>query len=140
MGRKSKYKKKYCKEILKLVDQGMALYQVAYHWGVTEDTMRRWRDTYVDFAEAYELAKLGKKCYWHTELLTNTDMSAAEKKMWATMHMDYSDKQEVKSTQTEVRSVTITIAPPAKRRAIEEKEKENIIDVTPKHKSNTSTS
>lgn len=139
MGRKTKYKKKYCKEILEKADLGWPIWKIAYHWGVTEDTLRRWRDTYVQFEEAYALAKLGKKVYWHDELIVNKEMSAQEKKMWATIHMDYSDKQEVKSTQTEVRSVTITIAEPIERRKLEQKEN-NIIDVTPTNQFNKSTS
>jgi hypothetical protein len=139
MGRNSKYKKKYDKEIFELAEKGWPKYKIAYHWGVTEKTIDNWRELHKKFSEAYEIAMLGKKVYWHDRLETDKFMNAAEKKMWATIHLDYSDKKEVKTTDTEIKAVTIEILEPPKRNQLSHKEKENIIDVTPTNKINKAT-
>ena len=88
MGRRAKYKKKYAKELVEMAEKGWPIYKRAYHFGVTEKTYYNWVDTYVEFAEAHDLGKCAKKTYWHDRLETDKDMNAAEKKMWATMHLD----------------------------------------------------
>lgn len=53
MARKSKYRQELADKIVELVGQGYCLKDVAYFCGLSDRTILRWRETHLDFNEAF---------------------------------------------------------------------------------------
>lgn len=53
MARKTKYRKDLADKIVELVSQGYCLKDVAYFCGLSDRTISRWRETHLDFNEAF---------------------------------------------------------------------------------------
>lgn len=53
MARKTKYRKDLADKIVELVGQGYYLKDVAYFCGLSDRTISRWRETHLDFNEAF---------------------------------------------------------------------------------------
>lgn len=53
-GRKTKYSKKYAKEIYNLKRQSYTDVGICEHWGISQDTFYRWKKKYSEFSESYK--------------------------------------------------------------------------------------
>ena len=67
-GQPTKYKKKYCDEIIELSSKGWHFCEIASHWRVAEETLNAWARNIEEFAEAKAIAKTVAKSYWLGEL------------------------------------------------------------------------
>lgn len=56
-GRPSKYRTKYCQEIVELARKGQTFQMIACGWGVHVDSLHEWAKAYPEFSEAKKLAK-----------------------------------------------------------------------------------
>jgi hypothetical protein len=63
-GRISKYKPKYCQEIVDMQSKGMTIYEIASVWGVHFDTIYEWRKLHPAFAEAFVRARQNLRAWF----------------------------------------------------------------------------
>jgi len=57
LGRPSKYKKRYCDDIIEWAYEGTLPRQWSLKLGVARSTLNKWVEQYEDFSEAWELSK-----------------------------------------------------------------------------------
>ena len=130
MGRKTKYKKKYCKENVELGAKGWSIWRRAYHFNICEKTYNNWVNTFIPFAESHALAETAKRAFWERDAAENPDRNAQEKKIMLVYHNDYTEKKQVKQeTDNQITTINISVKEPPQR-YLEEKENNNVIDVT----------
>lgn len=71
MARPSKFDLKFCDQLIKHCSQGYSFESFAHKIGVSERTLRNWRDTYSVFADAHDQAK-SAALHFYEKLLVQT--------------------------------------------------------------------
>jgi len=64
VGRPSKFKEKYCEEIVEFCKEGAALVEYAAHIGVSRETLHEWARTHEEFSYALGRAKQAAEAWW----------------------------------------------------------------------------
>ncbi|MCM2281877.1 MAG: helix-turn-helix domain containing protein, partial [Bdellovibrionaceae bacterium] len=65
----SDYQTKFCDQLVKHCAQGFSFESFAHRIGVSERTLRNWRDSYPEFAEAYDRAKTAALFFFEERLI-----------------------------------------------------------------------
>lgn len=132
MARKTKYSKKFSKELSEGMRlQGWSIEECCYVWGISRRTYYNWLDEYSSFQEAHEIGERDYKIYWHRDYRDNMDRPAAEKKFAAANILGWTDKKEVKKTSEDrIQTITINVIEPPKRVLEHQETVNNVIDVT----------
>jgi hypothetical protein len=63
-GRPTDYEPRFCDEIVQIGEQGASITQMAYHCGVTKNTLDNWAERYPEFLIAFTRAKMASQCWW----------------------------------------------------------------------------
>lgn len=71
MARPSKFESKFCDQLVKHCSQGYSFESFAHKIGVSERTLRNWKDNYSVFADAYDQAK-SAALHFYEKLLVQT--------------------------------------------------------------------
>lgn len=73
LGRPSKYKPEYCKELLDHMREGFTLESFAGRIGVCRDTLHEWSNTHEDFSDATKRGKAASQYAWESKLKQSVD-------------------------------------------------------------------
>lgn len=127
---KSKYKKKYAKELLNGLrrhpdvtgtgkEYGWSISRLCYRWGITEKTYHNWRKEYKSFDEACEHGERDFLLYLeekYDDAMYDKDCNGGLMKFKMQNVAGYTDKKEVKSEQIQqVHTININVIPPAEK-------------------------
>lgn len=69
MARPSTYQSKFCNQLVKHCEQGFSFESFAHRIGVSDRTLRNWREQHADFADACERAKAASLFFFEKLLL-----------------------------------------------------------------------
>lgn len=135
MARPSKYKPSYAKKLRDgLRATGMSIWEVCREFGITEKTYYNWKAEYTSFADACEIGERDYKIFWHKQYIEGLDGSKNGQllKFAAANNLGWSDKKTVETkTETQIQKIEIEVLPTPERKELEQKESNNIIDITP---------
>lgn len=106
MAAKSKYRKKFTKELLKgLRKDGKSIEEVCLLWGISDQTYQNWRLKYPEFEEAHLIGEMDKKAWWRQlqrQVASGKSAGNAAVINFALKNeAGYVDKQEVHNTHDE---------------------------------------
>jgi hypothetical protein len=129
MGRQTKYKKKYAKELLSGIrrtpditeggrEYGWSIERLTWRWGITTKTYYNWVEEFTSFREAHEIGERDFKIYWHQKIedaCHDKNMNGGVVKFAAANTIGWTDKKEVNShvtTEEKITAININILPP----------------------------
>jgi len=149
MGRKTKYKPRYAKELLNGIradidleyfqktgrEYSWSIERLCWRWGITEQTYRNWVEEFTSFREAHEKGITDYKMYWLMKIEDGVALGKSANgsllKLIAANVLNWSDKKEVQQKSEEkIHRVLIETVEP---RLIEQQQS-NVIDITPELK------
>ena len=78
-GRPSKYKKRYCKDLIDWMSRGKSIAGFCAHIKVSRPTIYEWRANHVEFSIAYGIAKEACQDWWENLLRAHATGVHAEK-------------------------------------------------------------
>lgn len=146
MGRKSKYKKKYAKELLngirrtpRLVSQtgvvhGWTIEWLCIRWDISPRTYDRWVGEYTSFAEAHEVGKRDFAAFieeQYDEAMYDKRVNGGLMKFKMQNIHGWTDKKQVETKNEEQIHRVVIERLEAPNRALENKQDDNIIDIRP---------
>ncbi len=106
MGRPTKYKKKYCEEVIKAMAKGLGAEAFAGMIGVNRDTIYHWINTREDFSDAVSQGKM-KMALFFEQMGIDQNTGDGAKGFSAAMYiftmknkLGWTDKQEVRQEIT----------------------------------------
>ena len=105
-GRPSKYKKKYCEDIVAYMSEGNSIVQFAAHIGVCRDTVNEWTREYPEFSDALRMAMTKCEAHWERIMQAKTVRKMpgndALLMFWMKNRFKWSEKvdQNIKSEET----------------------------------------
>ncbi len=131
MAAKSKYKKKYAKELREgLRKDGKSIDEVCLHWHVSESAYQGWRKAHPEFEEAHKMGEMDKKAWWRGQQRKAAAAGNAAVINFALKNeCDYVDKQEVEHKHNEqITTIRIERLP---GRVIEHERTPDLLDQQP---------
>lgn len=81
-GRPSKYKKKYCKDVIELGKKGYLTATMAAEFGVAKSTLKYWVATEEDFSDAFGIARACCESFYEKQLATVESSTDLNKCKW----------------------------------------------------------
>lgn len=81
MARPSKYQAKFCDQLVKHCEQGFSFESFAHRIGVSDRTLRNWRDEHVDFREAQDRAKTASLFFFEKLLIQSLNGKSKSSKV-----------------------------------------------------------
>lgn len=69
MARPSTYQAKFCDQLVKHCEQGFSFESFAHRIGVSDRTLRNWRDQHSEFQEAYDRARTASLFFFEKLLI-----------------------------------------------------------------------
>jgi len=66
IGRPTKYRRKYCRQVVEFMSQGGSIVSFAGTIGVSKQRVYDWSKRYPDFRDAYKRGKAAALCWWET--------------------------------------------------------------------------
>ena len=67
-GRPSKYKEKFCDQVIEYGKQGLSVTQMALELDIHKDTLYEWKKVYPEFSDAIKKARDYSQAYWENAL------------------------------------------------------------------------
>ncbi len=140
MAAKSKYKKKFTKQLKEGIrSQGLSIVELCLMWGITSATYYTWLKEHPEFAEAAEIGDMQQAAWWHRKYragATGEEPCNAAMMNFAMKNVDkvkWVDKSEVAHTHTEqITTIRIErIASPQGRVIEHDSRAENLLDQQP---------
>ena len=96
----SKFKPKYCDEVVDLGKNGKSLAQMASHFDVSRQTIDNWAEHHPKFLEALNRAKAHAQAWWEDKAMnniTNREFNAPvwKKSMEARFREEYTERRDL---------------------------------------------
>ena|SRR6476646_10678303 len=63
-GRPSDFNSEYCEEVIKLMADGALDYNLCAKWGISRQTLWRWKNDIPEFSDAYDKGMELCECWW----------------------------------------------------------------------------
>jgi hypothetical protein len=110
-GRPTLYDPAFCDEIIQLGEQGASITQMAYHCGVTVNTLNTWASSYSEFLTAFTRAKLASQCWWekagqHGMLMAGFNGGVYGRSMAARFPHDWTERKATELTGKDGGAIT----------------------------------
>ncbi len=131
---KSKYRKKYTKQLLNgLRKDGLSIEECCQEWGICVSTYKDWTKTHPEFAEAAKIGERDKTAWWlrmHRDVSTGVRTGNAACINFALKNeAGWVDKQEIHTSHDEqITTIRIERIESPKARIIEHEGTKNITD------------
>jgi transposase-like protein len=141
-GRKTKYTRAKCKELIEACREGKEISAICRDWGISRQTFYNWLGHYEEFAEAWEIAETALLAAKEeiTVRITETGQGNAQLHQFYLKNKfrdEYQDKHEIGHTNRAGEDVQVLevdkrqLARALAATLIETQRETNIIDVTP---------